>query len=175
MRYQIELGIYPDGPFVSVNTIYVHDLPGEVRTNVPTVYAHGDRPTAAQLNALAGSFNDSYPASDRESPIWESHLMQPYQRLRPAPPPPTEGETYIRGLHHYRVRLLHRWRYLRYRCDGSVRMLNPDGSLTYRLPDTEGQSAVIDLETVPWLSYGMEYELQDEDEGWLMCAYEDYA
>jgi len=104
------------------------------------------------------------------------HHLQPYQLLRPAPPgdPDIGYSAYMRGVHHYRVRLTHRWRYLRYRSQGAVPLMNADGSLSYRLPDTDGEASVIDLDKITWLSYGMEYEIQDENENWIMCAYEDY-
>jgi len=175
-RYQIELGIYPDGPFVGINTIYIHDLDSETRTHVPATFAHGDRLAAAPLNVIAGSLSDCYPDASRESPLWMIHHLQPYQLLRPAPPgdPDIGYSAYMRGVHHYRVRLTHRWRYLRYRSQGAVPLMNADGSLSYRLPDTDGEASVIDLDKITWLSYGMEYEIQDENENWIMCAYEDY-
>lgn len=175
-RIQIEIGAQGSNAFVGVHTLYLHDLVAETRTDIPASFEFGERPGHASLNEVEYSLDNNYPAMDRESPLLPEHYLQSFQLLQPAAPADYDlgFETYMRGVHHYRVRILHRWRYLRYRCLGTVRLRSADGTLSYRPPDTEGAAGVIDLEGISWLAYGMEYEVQDEDLGWVICAYEDY-
>lgn len=175
-RYQVEIGTYnsgANGATVTVNNVILGDLVGATRTySIKGDWEHSDRPTAAQLNAVTNDLNQMYPASDRESPIFSSHLLAPWQLTVEE-----DGGTGISTYHYsaHGIRLCHVHRYLRYR--GAGKIISLDGANEVSLSDTEpsGGPQVFDLDSIKsWLPYGEQYLVQDSDSNHIVVAYEDY-
>jgi len=172
--YQIEIGTY-GGFVVVVNDLSLRDLGGVSRVNVPPTWAHGSHLTAAQLNGIASDLASMRDTASNTHPIWPHHWFTSYQ-------------PYSYDIMHYglytgcqRYRFVHRWRYLRYRGSGILESVarKSDGSAlyTFSLPDTSpaGQLQTVDLDTVTWLGYGMEYWVNDSGNNKILMAFEDYA
>jgi len=165
-RYTIEFAC-GGGAFITLNQIVFSDLVGVTRTYIPkSDWAHGDYPTAAQLNTIRDDLNQLYPDTSRESPLWLTHELASWQYADA-----------VQGGGQYsskRFRLSRRWRYLRYR--GAGRLVSADGSIEVSLSDTDpaGVPQVLDLESTP-LPYGMAYYVESYGDNNIAVAYEDYA
>lgn len=183
-RYSIEIGVLNtsggDHTNVRVGTIYLHDLGGVTRTYQPkSDWVQGNQPTAAQLNTVKNDIAQMRDEAASESPLWLDHFLQPFQLLPPGSghADPYDGGTGVSTLRYsnHRVRLCRRWRYLRWRGAGHV--VSVDGEYEHTLSDSEtaGEEQVLDLDSLEWLDYGMQYYIEDYGSYHLQCAHEDYS
>jgi hypothetical protein len=149
---------------VTINNIVFADLGSVARTYKPkSDWLHGDYLTAAELNKISNDLNQMYPASNRESPLWYIHEFASWQY----PDIVLYGPTY----RNKRYRLVHRWRYLRYR--GGGRIYCPSLGIETSLRDTEppGQPQIIDLSSTN-IPYGVEYYVESFGDSAITVAYE---
>ena len=169
-RYQIELVMTrsgDDGFLVEVGELVLGDLGGVSRTYKPkSNWAHGDRPTAAQLNTVADDLTEMKDVAGSESPIWPQHQLQPFLVWA------EQGTSRYQG---QRYRITHRWRYLRWRGAGKIISADRLNEQTLSDSDPVGESQVLDLDGVEWLDYGMTYLVESYGTNALLVAYEDYA
>lgn len=169
-RYQIELSMTKSGDngcLVEVGALVLGDLGGVARTYTSkSNWAHGDRPTAAQLNTMVSDIVQMRDAAASESPIWPQHQLQPFLVWA------EQGVTRYQG---QRYRITHRWRYLRWRGAGKIVSADRLNEQTLSDSDPAGESQVLDLDNVEWLDYGMDYLVESYDTNVLLVAYEDYA
>ena len=170
VRYQIELGIERDGDdgcTVEVGALTLADLGGVTRTYRPkSDWAHGDRPTAAQLNVMKNDIVQMKDDASSESPIWPHHILQPFT---------VWDELGVFRYSLQKFRITHRWRYLRWR--GAGKIVSGDRQYEETLSDTDpaGESQVLDLDSLEWLDYGMDYTVEGYGTNRVLVAYEDYA
>lgn len=169
-RYQIELTMTKDGDngcLVEVGALTLGDLGGVSRTYTPkSDWAHGDRPTAAQLNRMVSDIVQMKDAAASESPIWPQHQLQPFL---------VWGELDNQRYQGQRYRITHRWRYLRWRGAGKIISADRLNEQTLSDSDPAGESQTLDLDGVEWLDYGMDYLAESYGTNVLLIAYEDYA
>ena len=169
-RYQIELTMTKDGDngcLVEVGALTLGDLGGVTRTHTSkSNWAHGDRPTATQLNTMVSDIVDMKDTVASESPIWPYHQLQPFLVWA------EQGVTRYQG---QRYRITHRWRYLRWRGAGKIVSADRLNEETLSDSDPAGESQVLDLDNVEWLDYGMDYLVESYGTNVLLVAYEDYA
>lgn len=156
-----------------VTSIHVADLAGEARADVPGVFAHGDIPSAADLQAIGDDLEDMKPTGPYgSSPVWYEHTFSTYrgfvqdcQELDPLSLVEITGR---------RWRFWHTFDFLRYR--GAGKVVSQDGAYTYSLPDSNpaGGAQVFDLRSLAWLASGDWYYVEDSGGQRILTAYEDW-
>lgn len=117
----------------------------------PPQWAHGDIPTAANMQKYSDGLNAIYTAINGKKHIRASRLRQWLTR---------SSDTHHLGVTDALSYLLnvHQWRWLLYQ--GAGTLSNVAGSETTSLPDTtNGGTNTFDLDSVDWLNYGMIYRV----------------
>jgi hypothetical protein len=183
-RYIVEIGqdnTAGSGGYLVVHDVALEDLAGVTRADVPHVWAEGDVILAADLNALADDMTEMKDDAASDSPIWPEHYLASY-----LPGDETKNVTgpfwWLRWL-----RFTHRWRFLRYRGSGRIcsianavppRQFDIDGEAEpeyqRNIIDTGQDEGLIDLDSLGWLAYGMDYYVQDTGGHAILCAQEEY-
>ncbi|MHB0874574.1 MAG: hypothetical protein ACYC5O_00875 [Anaerolineae bacterium] len=164
-RYCVEVVATGSVP-VTIHNLQTLDPAVVTREYLGAGYVHGNQPDASDLNAIKNDLNDMYPWSDRNSPVFFGHELQPVAIAATA-----GGVAYSeRGFI-----VCHRWRYLRWRGAGVIESV--DGLYEQSLSDTdpEGEPQVMDLDSLSWLAYGMQYRVKSKGSKTLKQAHEDYA
>jgi hypothetical protein len=184
-RYVVEIGqlntLAASAGYLTIHDVALEDLAGVTRTDVPHVWAEGDEILAADLNALADDMTDMQDDAGSGSPIWPEHYLASYQ--------PADEERGIKGPFWGLKwqRFTHRWRFLRYRGSGRICSIangvpprefsiTGEAAPTYQrnITDTGQDEGLIDLDSLGWLAYGMDYYVQDTAGHLILCAQEDY-
>jgi hypothetical protein len=183
-RYIVEIGqdnTAGSGGYLTVHDVALEDLAGVTRANVPHVWAEGDVILAADLNALAADMTEMRDDAASDSPIWPEHYLASYQ-----PGAEARGVTgpffWLKW-----QRFTHRWRFLRYRGSGRIcsianavppreASITGEAAPEYQrnITDTGEDEGLIDLDSLGWLAYGMDYYVQDTAGHLVLCAQEDY-
>lgn len=106
----------------------------------PKLWAHGDVPTAVEINKYITALNDIKVILDSTPKNPATHMF--------------DGDE-----DDAKFQLVHINRYLRY-SDEAILSNILDASQTVNLPEPEGNvRGVYDLDTIGWLSYGMTYKV----------------
>jgi hypothetical protein len=163
--YQLELVTHKGAvnPTVTVLRLTLADLASPpARTNTPGTWVEGGHVTAAQLNVIGADLvamrDDTTLGA---SPILSWHPVTSHR---------SDALISTVTIANPRWWFLHRWRYLRWVGSGTI--YSADRVYSQSLGDTTpaGSVQVMDLETVSWMSYGMEYWVEG---GALTWAEED--
>ena len=147
-----------------------------VRTYTPTqTWAHGNVPTAAQMNTIKDDLNQMHPTADRQSPLWFEHDIATTQLPMAVSGGPEHGLSHLGPVGFY---LAHRWRWLRYRGAGKVMSLDETYEQSLGDSDPAGETQLFDLDSLSWLTYGQGYYVAVRNAygevPTLQAAYEDY-
>ena len=186
-RYILNIVTAGDPGYVTLLDAVIEDPAGATRANVPHYWSRGDHVLAAQLNAIANDCTAMRDDPGSTSPIWPEHHL-----TSNLPADCLEGVTgpYYRV---QRLRFTHRFRFLRWRGGGrlaSAVLTNkvqsdrmggtyvpiPVPLHTKPLSDSDpaGEPQMLDLDSVPWLAYGMDYYVEDYGSSVILGAQEDY-
>lgn len=156
----------PGVPKIRINHLFESDLTSISRGtsgasyDPPPVFAHGEYPTAAKLNALANSLNylnDTIGGGSINIPVFMNRNHQPGNV--------DTGEE-------SNLRFFHRYRWFHYRnTQANVKLVDgTDSANEFSISDTSGDAKVLDLDTIDWMTPGKPYIV--EEISWCTEDYE---
>lgn len=120
--------------------------------HVPPVFAHGDIPTAAQMNNYKNSLQEIY---DILGGKYRSCAVAKRQFLTKASDTLNDGLTDDTNSYFTNR---HLWRWLLYRGEGAIVDMSNENEVSLA-DDTSANYNVFDLDSIDWLNYGGLYRI----------------